>query len=553
MRELVRRPRTVRIAAADVMVGRAVLGDPQRPVMLRKRGCERRFPRRLGTDAANARDARTSRARRVGFEDVHLHFNYCSAPHGRRAAAPDEQLSAFARVVRGRARLHGRRRGGVRDPRPRDARARQPLRGAPGGRAGHGARGAPRRRADRVRGRGAYRPVRDFGPKRARRWASAARSSSSSPARSGSRSAPPARIRGAAGRTSGSSTRRTTGATTSSSATWSGATTRSACTSTSASGAPTAPSRVLDALRHYLPELLALSAARPSSRTSNTGLHSARTQIFTRMFPRCGVPDPFGSWHEFEDYVRFLYATGSIAEHTQLWWSVRPHLAFPTVEIRICDAQPDLAESQALAALMYALAAASRVRSTRASRCRPSGPPASRRTCGARSATGSSGELIDLATRRRSCRRARALEQLVEWVAPGRRRDRRAARVPAANAAERQRARLEEGATLREIYAEQVIEPVRAGVHARAAARAAPAVARLRRARLDGDDLASLAYAKLDAEARELDEARLAIDAIRALVPCSRVRAGGARSGSRQIAGEPPARVRGRASAGPVE
>src|SRR5947208_4013301 len=75
------------------------------------------------------------------------------------------------------------------------------------------------------------------------------------------------------------------------------------------------------------------------------------------MFPRCGIPDVYGGWDELERYVRFLYATRSIDEHTQLWWSVRPHLAFPTVEVRICDAQPDLAHAQSLAALMYALGA----------------------------------------------------------------------------------------------------------------------------------------------------------------------------------------------------
>ena len=75
------------------------------------------------------------------------------------------------------------------------------------------------------------------------------------------------------------------------------------------------------------------------------------------MFPRCGVPDAFRDWDEYEDYVRFLYDTASITEHTQLWWSVRPHLAFPTVELRICDGQPELGESQALAAFMYALTA----------------------------------------------------------------------------------------------------------------------------------------------------------------------------------------------------
>jgi carboxylate-amine ligase len=88
---------------------------------------------------------------------------------------------------------------------------------------------------------------------------------------------------------------------------------------------------VTDGLRNFLPELLALSASSPFVENINTGLHSARTQIFTRFFPRCGVPDAFGSWQTYEDYVRFLYETGSVTEHTQLWWSVRPHLAFPTV------------------------------------------------------------------------------------------------------------------------------------------------------------------------------------------------------------------------------
>src|SRR5207237_91169 len=99
--------------------------------------------------------------------------------------------------------------------------------------------------------------------------------------------------------------------------------------------------RVADGFRRFLPELLALSASSPFVEAVNTGLHSARTQIFTRMFPRCGIPDAYGDWAEFERYVRFLYDTESIDQHTQMWWSVRPHLAFPTVEVRICDAQPD--------------------------------------------------------------------------------------------------------------------------------------------------------------------------------------------------------------------
>src|SRR5436309_8247173 len=94
---------------------------------------------------------------------------------------------------------------------------------------------------------------------------------------------------------------------------------------------------VQDGLRTFLPHLLALSASSPLVEGVNSGLHSARTEIFTRMFPRCGVPDSYRTWGEFEAYVRLLYEPGSIDEHTQLWWSVRPHLAYPTVEIRICD------------------------------------------------------------------------------------------------------------------------------------------------------------------------------------------------------------------------
>src|SRR5580704_12441155 len=114
---------------------------------------------------------------------------------------------------------------------------------------------------------------------------------------------------------------------------------------------------VHNAMRNFLPELLALSASSPLVENVNSGLHSARTEIFTRMFPRCGIPDAYDGWAGFEEYVALLYRTRSITEHTQLWWSVRPHLGYPTVEIRICDGQPDLAESQSLAALMHALVA----------------------------------------------------------------------------------------------------------------------------------------------------------------------------------------------------
>jgi glutamate---cysteine ligase / carboxylate-amine ligase len=216
--------------------------------------------------------------------------------------------------------------------------------------------------------------------------------------------------------------------------------------------------RVTDALRVYLPELLAVSASSPFVENVNTGLHSARSQIFTRMFPRCGVPDPFGSWAAYEDYVQFLFATNSILEHTQIWWSVRPHLSFPTVELRICDGQPDLGESIALTALCYALTARL-ARAIDEGEQLPAPPPRLIEENFWRAIRyGLSGGLIDLRTL--EVRPARAqIEALIDWVLPVA-EELGAAQylaVPATNAAERQIARFEEGATLEEIYEDQIV------------------------------------------------------------------------------------------------
>ena len=108
---------------------------------------------------------------------------------------------------------------------------------------------------------------------------------------------------------------------------------------------------VCDALRPVLPVLLAASANSPFAEGRFSGLHSARTEIFTRMFPRCGIPDHYGSWKAYASYVDFLYRTNSIIESTQIWWSVRPHLSYGTVEVRIMDAQSCAGESTALLAL----------------------------------------------------------------------------------------------------------------------------------------------------------------------------------------------------------
>src|SRR3954471_19184002 len=112
--------------------------------------------------------------------------------------------------------------------------------------------------------------------------------------------------------------------------------------------------RACDRLRPVLPLLLAISASSPFLEGLDSGLHSVRSQIFTKSFPRCGVPDAFGSWASYRRYIDFLIRTRSIVEYTQVWWSVRPHFAFGTVEVRICDAQPTAAEAEALAGLIVA-------------------------------------------------------------------------------------------------------------------------------------------------------------------------------------------------------
>ena len=261
------------------------------------------------------------------------------------------------------------------------------------------------------------------------------------------RSAPRARIRGAAGRTSGSSTRRTTGATTSCSATSSGATTPSGCTSTSASAAATARSPSATRCGASCPSCSRCRRARRSSRRS-TPACTRRARRSSRACSRAaGSPTPTTAGRASRTTSRFLYRTGSIDEHTQLWWSVRPHLAYPTVEIRICDAQPDLAEAQSLAALAYALAA-------RCARAHDEGeplpdlpqPPARGEPL-ARDPLRAPGRADRLRARRARSRAgaARAADRVGRARSPRRSARRRSSPCPAANAAERQRGEVARG------------------------------------------------------------------------------------------------------------
>jgi len=93
---------------------------------------------------------------------------------------------------------------------------------------------------------------------------------------------------------------------------------------------------LMNAARYFLPHLLALSTSSPFWMGRDTGLKSYRTTIF-RRFPRTGVPDHFGSWGEYESFVNLLIELHSIDDARKIWWDVRPHPTFGTLEFRVCD------------------------------------------------------------------------------------------------------------------------------------------------------------------------------------------------------------------------
>jgi carboxylate-amine ligase len=219
--------------------------------------------------------------------------------------------------------------------------------------------------------------------------------------------------------------------------------------------------RVCDRLRPVLPELLAISANSPFLDGRNSGLHSARSQIFTKSFPRCGIPDAFGSWRAYADYVDFLVATRSIVEQTQIWWSIRPHHTFGTVELRICDAQTSAADSTALAELISACIAQAALDHDDGV---PFDDPPNRlveENFWRAIRYGLDGRLIDLA-RVEEYPAAALGERLLAWTAPA-----RAALggveplIGEENGAQRQRRAFETGASIDEVFAGEVAETQR--------------------------------------------------------------------------------------------
>jgi carboxylate-amine ligase len=215
--------------------------------------------------------------------------------------------------------------------------------------------------------------------------------------------------------------------------------------------------RVCDRLRPVLPLLLAISANSPYLDGLDTGLHSARTQSFTKSFPRCGVPDAFGGWRAYREYIELLVQTRSIIEFTQVWWSVRPHFSFGTVEVRICDVQATAQESDALAGLMAACIAQATRDVDEGVRFSDPAPRLIEENMWRAIRFGLDGRLIDLVRGVEYPARG-AIERLLEWTAPIRAELGIDPVFPERNGAQRQRRMIEAGATREEVFAASVKE-----------------------------------------------------------------------------------------------
>jgi glutamate---cysteine ligase / carboxylate-amine ligase len=111
---------------------------------------------------------------------------------------------------------------------------------------------------------------------------------------------------------------------------------------------------MMNMVRYFLPHLLALSTSSPFWMGRNTGLKSFRTTVF-RRFPRTGVPEQFESWSAYENFINLLVKLNSIDNGKKIWWDVRPHPTFGTLEFRMCDVATKVEEAVAIAALTQAI------------------------------------------------------------------------------------------------------------------------------------------------------------------------------------------------------
>ncbi len=217
---------------------------------------------------------------------------------------------------------------------------------------------------------------------------------------------------------------------------------------------------VCDWMRELLPLLLAASANSPFLDRRDTGLHTVRTEIFTRTFPRCGVPSPFLDWAGYADFVGMLQRTGSAVESTQLWWSVRPHHQFGTVEVRICDAQTRGEESFALAGLVAACIAQTALDYDEHGYDGAGAPLRDREieeNLWRAIRHGMSGRLIDFRRGEEIEARA-ALDAVLAWTGPARSALGIEPRLPEQNGAQRSRQALDAGVAIEDVYRDAVGE-----------------------------------------------------------------------------------------------
>ena len=219
---------------------------------------------------------------------------------------------------------------------------------------------------------------------------------------------------------------------------------------------------VCDRLRELLPPLLALSANSPFLDRRDTRLATVRTEIFTRTFPRCGVPSPFVDWDTYTRFVGLLERTNSVVESTQLWWSVRPHHSFGTVEVRICDAQTRGDEATALAGLMVACIAqtALDLDERGAAAWVPLADREVEENLWRAIRHGTGGKMIDFRAGEEVETRA-VLDRLLAWTEPARSSLGIDLTLPERNGAERARDSYAEGVALEDIYRAAVEETAR--------------------------------------------------------------------------------------------
>jgi glutamate---cysteine ligase / carboxylate-amine ligase len=214
---------------------------------------------------------------------------------------------------------------------------------------------------------------------------------------------------------------------------------------------------VCDHLREVLPVLLAVSANSPFLENQDTGLHSARTQVFTRTFPRCGIHEPFGDFDAYASFVELLKRSGSIVEATQLWWSVRPHHRFGTVELRICDAQTRGEESFGVAALITACIAQAALDYDDGKLGEPLRDREVEENLWRAIRFGLDGKMIDFPSGD-EVPTPKVVEELVDWTEPARNALELDVSLPDTNGAQRARKAHTQGGSLRDVYAEALAE-----------------------------------------------------------------------------------------------